>query len=122
MSKKTPALQSAAARADRDPIGEILAALEHVRERDDVSVTEQTRRALQGWIDAEGEDLEDVHRRVSCNLALLIRYMQAEQLSDRGGTDIELEQDGWDAVEQMLLDARDALSRMDTELEKRGAV
>lgn len=63
------------------------------------------------------EDLEDLHRRVSCNLALLIRYMQAEQTCNRGGTTIELEQDAWSAVETMLLDARAGLDRLFTQAE-----
>ena len=64
------------------------------------------------------EDLEDLHQRISCNLALLIRYMQAEQTCNRGGTSIQLEQEAWYAVESMLNDAHAGLNRLFTEVER----
>ena len=61
------------------------------------------------------DDPESVRHRVVCNLALLIRWSQAEQRGDRDGTNIELDQAAWSAAEMLLLEARDVLNRVDTE-------
>jgi hypothetical protein len=44
--------------------------------------------------------------------------MEAEQSCDRGGTNIELEQDAWNAAETMVLEARDVLNRMHTQADR----
>lgn len=46
---------------------------------------------LSSYASAYDEDPEHAQHRVVCNLALLIRWTDAEQSCDRGGTNIELE-------------------------------
>jgi hypothetical protein len=53
--------------------------------------------------------LEDLYDQTRCNLALLARLAQAEELVDRGCSDIELEHMTWRAIDRMVSDARRAV-------------
>jgi hypothetical protein len=44
--------------------------------------------------------------------------MEAEQYADRGGTSIELEHDAWLAAEDLVLQAREDVERLNTEIER----
>ena len=62
---------------------------------------------------ASDASAEDVARRLTTNLALLIRFAQAEQRGERGATNAELDADAWYAIETILLTARRDVERLE---------
>jgi BMFP domain-containing protein YqiC len=62
------------------------------------------------------ESAEDVTRRASTTLALLIRLAEAEQRGDRGGTNAELDAEAWSAIEDLLITTRNDVKRLDQEI------
>jgi len=63
--------------------------------------------------DDNDESAEDVARRASTTLALLIRFAQAEMQSDHAGHDYPLEEEAWWAIEHLLLTTRNDVKRLE---------
>ena len=77
-----------------------------------LAVVRKTRRRTR----PNGDDYDTVATRARCNLSLLMRYMDAESLIDRGGQDVELDQDAAHAIELLLSTVRDDVARLRDEL------
>jgi hypothetical protein len=64
----------------------------------------------------DDESSEDVTRRASANLALLIWLAASEQRGERLGDNPELDAAAWYAIEGLLITTRNDVQRLDREL------